>query len=191
MAELGDSGTTDDGLLVDKSQELSLVTVEGPDGRTVQPAFSSVDAMRHWNPDARPVPVEGMRVALAAASEGTELVVLDPTSATEFVVRRPALWAMARGQSWVPSDRDPLVLQAFESSIASELGVQGVQLIAGDPDARLAAEELVVRLTLTSGLTQIELDAILGRLARRWAADDLIATRVDSLRVQLTASEQE
>ena len=191
MAELGDSGTTGDGLLVDKSQELSLVTVEGPDGRTVQPVFSSVDAMRRWNPQARPVPVEGMRVALAAASEGTELVVLDPTSDTEFVVRRPALWAMARREAWIPSDRDPRVIEAFTSSSASELGVHGVQLLAGDPDARLAAEELVVRLTLTSGLTQTELDAILGRLARRWAADDTIATRVDSLRVQLTASEQE
>ena len=191
MAELGDSGTTEDGLVVDKTQELSLVSVEGPDGRTVQPVFSSVDAMRRWNPQARPVPVEGMRVALAAASEGTELVVLDPTSTTEFVVRRPALWAMARRQPWVPSDRDPRVVEAFTASIASELGVHGVQLLAGDPDARLAAEELVVRLTLTAGLTRSELDAILARLARRWAADDTIATRVDSLRVQLTASEQE
>lgn len=191
MAELGDSGTTGDGLLVDKSQELSLVTVAGPDGRTVQPVFSSVEAMRSWNPLARPVPVEGVRVALAAASEGTELVVLDPTSATEFAVRRPALWAMARGEAWVPSDRDPGVRDAFAASIASELGVHRVELAAGDPGAHLVADELVVRLTLAAGLTQSELDAILGRLARRWAADDLIATRVDSLRVQLTAAEEE
>lgn len=190
MAELGDSGTTDDGLLVDKSQELSLVTVAGPDGRTVQPVFSSVEAMRRWNALARPVPVEGVRVALAAASEGTELVVLDPTSETEFVVRRPALWAIARAEPWVPADRDPEVRDAFAASIASELGVHAVALLAGDPDARLAAEELVVRLTLAAGLTQLELDAILARLARRWAGDDVIATRVDSLKVQLTAAEE-
>ena len=35
--------------------------------------------------------------AAAAASEETDLVVLDPTSDTEFVVRRPALWAIGAG----------------------------------------------------------------------------------------------
>jgi hypothetical protein len=42
---------------------------------------------------------------------------------------------------------------------------------------------------LARGLTREELDAVLGRLAQRWAADDVIATRVDSLRVQLVATE--
>jgi hypothetical protein len=31
------------------------------------------------------------------------------------------------------------------------------------------------------------LDAVLARLAARWAADDVIATRVDSLAVQLAS----
>ena len=187
IAELGESGTNDNGQLVDKTQELSLVTVAGPDGRNVLLAFSSVIAMRAWNPEARPIPVAGTRVALAAVSEQTELVVLDPTSETEFAVRRPALWAVAQGQSWLPSHRDPEVAAAFTASIGSELGVHSVTIADGDPDARLAAEELVVRLELARGLRREELDAVLGRLARRWAADDVIATRVDSLRVQLTA----
>ncbi|WP_374010196.1 SseB family protein [Leifsonia sp. LS-T14] len=188
VAELGEEGENDAGLRVDKSQELSIVTVAGPDGRTVQPVFSSVTAMQAWNPAARPVPVEGRRVALAAASEQTELIVLDPTSETEFVLRRPAVWAVAQGTPWLPSDRDPAVAEAFRASIAPELGVHDVSLVAGDPANRLAGEELVVRLALAAGLTREELDAILSRLAQRWAADDLIATRVDSLRVQLVAS---
>lgn len=187
--EEGEEGETESGLLVDKTQELSIVTVAGPDGRNVLPVFSSVTAMRAWNPAARPVPADGRRVALAAASEETELVVLDPTSETEFVLRRPAVWAVARGEAWLPSDRDPEVARAFAASIGSELGVLDVRLVSGDPGARLAGEELVVRLTLASGLTREELDAILARLAQRWAGDDVIATRVDSLRVQLTASE--
>jgi hypothetical protein len=189
VAELGDEGETDGGLRVDKSQELSIVTVAGPDGRTVQPVFSSVTAMTAWNPAARPVPADGRRAALAAAAEGTELIVLDPTSETEFVLRRPAVWAVAQGTPWLPSDRDPAVVDAFRASIASELGVHGVALVSGDPQSRLAGEELVVRLALAAGLTREELDAILARLAQRWAADDVIATRVDSLRVQLVASE--
>ena len=55
----------------------------------------------------------------------------------------------------------------------------------GDPDARLRGPELVVRLELMHGLEQAELDAVLGRLARRWAADDRIAVLVDSLTVKL------
>ncbi|WP_460632428.1 SseB family protein [Leifsonia lichenia] len=189
MARLGESDTTEDGLLIDKTQELAIVTVAGPDGRTVLPVFSSVTAMQTWNRDARPVPADGMRVALAAAAEDTELVVLDPTSETEFVLRRPALWAIAQSRAWLPSDRDPEVFAAFTASIGSELGVHDIELVAGDPGARLAGEELVVRLTLSSGLTREELDAVLSRLAQRWAADDVIATRVDSLRVQLRAAE--
>ncbi|TDP99653.1 MULTISPECIES: SseB family protein [unclassified Leifsonia] len=188
MTDLGDEGTNDAGMRVDKTQELSIVTVAGPDGRTVQPVFSSVTALQAWNPSARPVPVDSRRAALAAAAEGTELIVLDPTSETEFVLRRPAVWAVAQGTAWVPSDRDAEVREAFQRSIASELGVHDVALLAGDPGNRLVGEELVVRLSLAAGLTREELDAILSRLAQRWAADDVIATRVDSLRVQLVAS---
>ncbi len=188
VAELGEEGISDAGLAVDKSQELSIVTVAAPDGRRVLPVFSSVTAMQAWNRAARPVPAAGPRAALAAASEETELVVLDPTSETEFVLRRPAVWALAQALPWLPSDRDPVVAQAFRASVGSELGVLDVELLAGDPDCRLVAEELVVRLTLASGLTAEELNAILSRLAQRWAADDAIATRVDSLRVQLAAA---
>lgn len=196
LAELGDpsagSGASGGaevgahGLTVDKSQELSIVTVEGPDGRRVLPVFSSVEAMTRWNPVARPVPADGVRVALAAADDGTDLVVLDPGSESEFVLRRPALWAIAQQQPWHPSFESGMVADAFRESIARELAVLGVSLHAGDPDARLAGPELVVRLELVAGLTRDELDATTSRLARRWAADDRIAAAVDSLAVKLT-----
>lgn len=190
LAELGDGGaeTGAHGLAVDKSQELSIVTVEGPDGRRVLPVFASVDAMAQWNPAARPVPADGIRVALAAADEGTDLVVLDPGSDTEFVLRRPAVWAVAQSQSWHPPFDAPDVREAFERSIGTELAVLGVDLSPGDPDARLAGPELIVQLSLVAGLTRAELDAVLQRLAARWAADDAIATLVDSLTVRLVST---
>ena len=86
VAHLGEAGENEHGQLVDKTQELAIVTVRGPDGRTVLPAFTSVEAMRAWNPLARPVPAQAVRVAVAAASEQTDLVVLDPRSDTEFAV---------------------------------------------------------------------------------------------------------
>jgi hypothetical protein len=185
VAHAGDSAEDEHGRRFDKTQELSIVTVEGPDGRNVLPVFSCVPAMAAWNPTARPVPADGGRVALAAVSEATELVVLDATSPTEFVLRRPALCAVAQGLPWLASHADPEVRDAFMASIGRELAVQSVELAAGDPTARLRGPELIVRLTLTAGLTQGELDVVLSRLAERWAADDTIATRVDSLAVQL------
>lgn len=188
IAHLGESGENHDGVLIDKSQELSIVTVAGPDGRTVLPVFSSVDSMRSWNPLARPVPADASRVALAAASEGTDLVVLDPTAATEFVIRRPALWAIAQSQPWRPSYTDEAVLTAFMAAADGEDVVVAIQLAPGDPDARLAGPELIVHLTLKPGLAKSQLDALLARLQERWGASELIATRVDSLKVVLGAS---
>ena len=188
VTELGASGTTEAGLVVDKTQELSIITVAGPDGRTVLPVFSSVAAMTAWNTQARPVPADGVRVALAAAQENTDLVVLDPTAPTEFVVRRPALWAIAQSLPWTPSYASREVADAFAESIATELSVLGVQLAPGDPSARLAGPELVIRLELVDGLTRTELDATLARLAARWSSSDVIATQVDSLTVQLLPS---
>jgi hypothetical protein len=185
VAALGHSGVGPHGHIVDKSAELSIVTVAGPDGRDVLPAFSSVAAMQAWNPQARPVPADAVRVALAAASEQTDLVVLDPTAPTEFVIRRPALWAIAQSQPWIPSYLDPEVLDEFMASAVSESSVASFELAPGDPDARLAGPELVVTLALAPGLDQQSLDALLMRLQTRWAASELIAARVDSLAVKL------
>ncbi len=99
VAEKGDHGIGAHGLEVDKTQELSIVTVAAPDGRRVLPVFTSVEAMGRWDAAARPVPADGARTALAAAADDTELIVIDPGSATEFVMRRPAVWAIAQGQT--------------------------------------------------------------------------------------------
>ncbi len=190
IAVLGDSGVNENGLRLDKSQELAIVTVSGPDGRNVLPVFSSVTAMAAWNDRARPVPVDAVRVALAAASEETDLVVLDPTSETEFVLRRPALWAIAQSRDWGPSYLDEEVLAAFLASAEPEEAVAAVQLAPGDPDARLAGVELIVHLSLADGLDRTAVEGLVERLEERWSADPIIAARVDSLRVQLASLAQ-
>lgn len=189
VTRLGDAAVGPHGHLIDKTQELSIITVAGPDGRNVLPVFTSAAAMTAWNADARPVPADAVRVALAAAQENTDLVVLDPTAVTEFVIRRPALWAIAQSLPWTPSYASRHIADAFTDSIATELAVLGVTLASGDPDARLGGAELIVRLELIGGLTQRELDATLARLATRWADSEIIATGVDSLRVQLISAQ--
>ncbi|WP_263090361.1 SseB family protein [Curtobacterium sp. RIT-PI-V] len=188
IAEAGDLGETAAGKVVDKTQELSIVTVAGPDGRSVMPAFTSVDAMHTWDADARPVPVESRRVAMAAASEETQLVVLDPKSVTEFVLRRPAVWALGQDLPWTPCFEDPEVAQAFADSVVGERSVARVELAPGDPVGRFAGPELTVGLALHPGLDREQVGELVGRLQQRWSTDAVIAERVDSMRVALRAA---
>lgn len=185
IAEKGDEGIGPTGLRVDKTQELSIVTVAAPDGRRVLPVFTSVEAMSRWDPSARPVPVDGVRTALAAAQDDTDLIVIDPASDTEFVIRRPAVWAIGQGQPWEPAHLSPEVFAGLQESVGTELAVLDVAVASGDPRSRLRGPELIVTLQLIDGLDRAELDAVLQRLAARWAADDRIAVLVDALTVKL------
>lgn len=186
LAEKGDEGVGPTGLRVDKTQELSIVTVAAPDGRRILPVFTSVDALARWDAGARPVPADGARTALAAAGDDTDLIVIDPGSETEFVLRRPAVWAIGQGQRWEPAATSPEVFGALQASIGGELAVLDLAVAPGDPEARMRGPELIVRLQLIEGLEPAQLDTVLSRLASRWAADDRIAVLVDSLTVKLT-----
>jgi hypothetical protein len=188
VARLGEEGVNDAGLTVDKSAELSIITVAGPDGRTVMPVFTSVAAMGRWNPAARPVPADAVRVALAAASEETDLVVLDPMSDTEFVLRRPAVWAVARSLPWTPSPEDPDVAAALQASVVEEPAVVSLGTSPGDPRARLEGPELMIALELVDGLDRSALDALLARLQGEWSRSAVLADRVDSMGLRIISA---
>ncbi|MBK0419301.1 SseB family protein [Leucobacter sp. CSA1] len=184
VAEAGDLGRTPEGRTVEKTQELSIVTVAAPDGRRVMPVFSSTDAMRRWNPGARPIPVPGPQAALAAAQEGTDLVIVDPGSPEcEYGVRRPALRAVATGERSLPSWADADVRAAFSASVADDPRVRDAVLVPGDPEGRLLAPETDAVLLIEPGLGRDELAEVVERAQRRWAGDAVVAERVDSLRV--------
>jgi len=190
IAEAGDFGLTPEGKKVEKSQELSIVTVQAPDGRGAIPVFTSVQAMQQWNPLARPIPVPGAQVALAAGQEETDLVIIDPgAEETEFVVRRPLLEAFALGQEVLPSWADPGVIEAFETSVREEPAIVEVILAPGDPQGRLQGPETVVGLSLRPGLTREDLQDLTSRLQERWSLHHAIAHRVDSLALQLRAAQ--
>lgn len=95
------------------------------------------------------------------------------------------MWAIAQGEGWEPSFTSPEVYAGLRESVGSELAVIDFSLAPGDPTARLRGPELVVELQLVQGLDRGELDAVLARLAKRWAADDRIAVLVDSLTIKL------
>lgn len=185
LAHAGDVGHAPDGHLVDKTQELSIATVAAPDGRAILPAFTSVTTLSAWNAAARPVPAVGPRIALAAASEQTQLVVIDPTSPTEFVLRRPMVHALATGMQWQPPWIDQAVTAAFRASIEHEDAVADIAVTPGDPRARLRAAETEITLAVATGLDAAALGELVRRLGERWAASAVIAERVDSMTVKI------
>jgi len=188
LANLGESAEGPHGQTVDKSAELSIVTVETPDHQDGLPVFSSVAAMQAWNPSARPVPVSAVKAALAAAQEGNTRLILDPMSPSEYVLRRPAIAALAQGLEWVHPVRDPRVKAAFQSATAGSPEILGFQLQDIDPIATLESAELQLELSLTSGMSREQLDPVLQKLAEALAASHDIAEYVDSLRVKLASA---
>jgi len=188
LANLGESGEGARGQTVDKSADLSIVTVETPDQQNGLPVFSSVATMQAWNKDARPVPHSAVKAALAAAAESNTRIVLDAGSATEFVIRRPAIEAIARELPWTPAYEDQLVSEAFEQALAGNPELANWTLSAGDPRSRLVSAEVELTLLLAKTLTQEEFDELMKKIAKSISESEVIALRVDSLRVKLASA---
>ncbi|WP_298520022.1 SseB family protein [uncultured Nocardioides sp.] len=85
VAELGESETGADGLVRDKSADLATVLMRGRDGRLALLAFTGLEALHRWDPDARPVPVPARTAALAALQDGAEALLLDVAGPVSYV----------------------------------------------------------------------------------------------------------
>ena len=188
LANLGQAGDGAHGQTVDKSADLSIVTVETPDKQNGLPVFSSVATMQAWNKDARPVPHSATKAALAAAAEGNTRIVLDPGSPTEFVIRRPAIEAIAQELPWTPSYEDETVREAFGIALAGNEELAGWSIAGGDPLSVLASAEVELTLLLAKTLTQEEFDELMQRIAKSISESEVIAMKVDSLRVKLATA---
>jgi hypothetical protein len=186
VAELGEAGEGAHGQTVDKSADLSIVTVSTPDNQTGIPVFSSVDAMKVWNPDARPVPTDMPRVALAAAQEKSNRIILDPGSKTEFVVRRPMLEAIAQNIEWQAPWKSEKVKDAFAAALKGDAAVENWAFYSEDHLARLTSPELTVLVKLKEGLEEADINALVERLMEAWKHSAEIGLLVDSMQLKLT-----
>lgn len=198
LAEEGDAvaGAHGTGLHGDKQADMALVTLKAPDGRTALPVFTSAENLTAWHPEARPVAVYAARAALSAVAEHAELLVLDPGSAATFVVRRPAVWALAKQHGWVPSYRDQAVADAVAASAAGVRALRRVELRPGGGVASAQADgtqlpgggagpELRVVLYLEDGLSAAEVQSLVAGLNEDWARNEAFAERVDSIEIKL------
>ncbi|MBG6217492.1 hypothetical protein IWX75_001947 [Arthrobacter sp. CAN_A6] len=185
------------GGLADKKSDMALVTLKAPDGRTALPVFSTAAGLVAWHPGARPVAAYTPRAALAAVAEKAELLVIDPGSSFTFVVRRPAVWALAQQLAWVPSYRDERLVEIVAAISGQEDGILEVRLGLGSgvptlsADGRLAlgggaGPELRMDLRLVPDLSAGEVDALVRRFRSALQADRGFVEGVDSLEVKLT-----
>ena len=185
LANLGESEIGAHGKKVDKSAELSIVTVKSPDDQDSLVVFSSVEAMTRWNEASRPVPTDAIRIALAAASQMSTRVVLDPGSDTEFVVRRPAIAKIAQSLPWLPPDRNEAVLTVLRDSIAGEPLVLDLEASTADPQSRLSGAELQVSLKLIPKAEAALVRELVERVSKKWSESEQFALSVDSVAIKL------
>jgi hypothetical protein len=165
------------GLPSDKSADMAVATILGRDGRKALPVFSSIATLAAWDAGARPVPAEGARAALSAVADGCDALVVDPAGPRPAVVRRPVLWALAQGRSWVPPAQDPDVREAAEHALAG-LGVDVACVPGLQGDLRL-------RLGVPVGLDAGQLSALLADLQARLGASEMLAERVEGLELEV------
>ncbi|MFZ4116960.1 MAG: SseB family protein [Rhodoluna sp.] len=184
IANLGEGEQGSHGHQVDKSADLSIVTVLTPDNQRALPVFSSVATMTRWNPDARPVPNNGRKVALAAASEGNTRLVLDPMSETEFVVRRPGIAAVAQELPWITPANNPEVVEIINNVLAESGSVESFTLVEGDPSCKLLGQELLVVLYLEPGLSEKQLKELEDGFFEKIANSERFVELVDSVGVK-------
>jgi hypothetical protein len=177
-------------LHVDKEASAGVVALQAPDGRRALPVFTSVDAMRAWRADARPVPVEAPRAALSAVSEDWSLLVVDPGGPVTVLVPRPAVWALAQGRPWRPAlepTADGLVVAPEVASAVADAAAPVQHVVRAHAEPGRKAEVAVV-LALDPGLDRAGLDRVLGQVNARLGASKVVSERVDSLELRIAAA---
>jgi len=185
LAEAGEFGLTDEGKVVDKTQELSIVSVEGPDGKPVAVAFSDVESMRAWNPQARPIPVEAQKVAAWVLDDQMARIVLNPGSATQCVVRRGGVISLLTGDAYTPPWLDGDVVRGIREAFNE------AELATVSPGWRLQGgngPDLSVEVTLPAGLTHEQLQQRQAHWASVWGSNQTVNQRVDGLHLKLVAT---
>jgi len=87
LDEIDDDGS-------DKSSHMASVSLVQADGRRGLLAFTSVESMARWDPQARPVPAWARDVAAAAVEEGADGVLVDVAGPVAFAIDGDLLAAL-------------------------------------------------------------------------------------------------
>ncbi|OPF80014.1 hypothetical protein VT50_0214905 [Streptomyces antioxidans] len=157
------------GLRREKSSDMAVPTLQAPDGRRALPAFTSLETLARWRPDARPVAVPLRQALEATAHEKADTLVLDLAGPVPYQLTGPALLALAEGRTSADPLADPAVAEAVRTVLAAEPEVRRAHLApAADADGMLA-------LALAPGAPARE---TAHRVAGALAADEVLRARL-------------
>jgi hypothetical protein len=95
VAVLGDVEVDEQGLAHDKFSDMAAVLLTGRDGRLALLAFTGIEPLARWRPDARPVPVAARDAARAALAEGAAALLVDVAGPVKVAVEGEDLRALA------------------------------------------------------------------------------------------------
>jgi hypothetical protein len=130
----------------EKASEMSIPTLIGRDGRRAVPAFTSLDTLRRWRQEARPVPTGAADVWAAAVADDCAVVV-DVAGPVPLAIDGARLAALADGRPVPPPREDPDVLAVVRAAAASQAGITGLRLADGADGS-----DLLVALSVRPGL---------------------------------------
>lgn len=147
----------------EKATEMALPTLIGLDGRSAIPAFTCLDSMRRWRPDARPVPAAARQVWQAATADSCA-VIIDVAGPVPLAVEGARLAALARGEPAPPPFADSDVHEVVSDALAGQLDVTAFELRPGG-----AENDLVIALTLAADPAGRDVTELAG-----WVADSVL-----------------
>lgn len=145
----------------EKASEMSIPTLIGHDGRRAVPAFTSLDTLRRWRREARPVPTGAADVWTAAVADDCAVVV-DVAGPVPLAIDGARLAALAGGRPVPPPQEDPDVLAAVRAATAGQAGITGLSLADG-----AAGSDLMVALSVPPGLPAGAAEHLAGVIAEQ------------------------
>lgn len=113
----GDEGG--DGPDPDRHAEMAAVTLE-EDGDVHLLAFTGIDSMRAWNPQARPVPCLLDELCATVAAAGAARLLLDVAGPVPFVIAGEALDLLADGNALVEFENEEFAWVKYAEPEARE-----------------------------------------------------------------------
>ena len=123
---------------------MAFPTLIGRDGRPALLAFTSLDALARWRPDARPVPAPASQVWGSAVADSCA-VVIDVAGPVPLAVDGARLSALAGGEPPPAPQDDPDVHAEVTEALAGEPAIVGARLAPGSDGPE--GTDLAIRLT--------------------------------------------
>lgn len=106
----------------DRQAEMAAVTLKDESGSYLL-AFTGLDSMRAWNPDARPVPCLLDELCATVRQAGAEQLLIDLAGPVQFVIAGEALDLLADGNALVEFEGEDFAWVKYAE--ASDAPAQG------------------------------------------------------------------